>query len=157
MHKRLHRLQLPRRNRLLCCVRQLNKTIWQREMAARTELVYNSSAADWLWLKTTLQTLNYPAWLVPLCPLGTFFSIRLMCCLNNFGQSGQFSFARTCTGKPQTYWSAGFGMSASFCFSTISVNTDMITPTEGVIRIMTIATTTDNQETSFRIHFTVHP
>lgn len=75
-HKRLHRLQLPRRNRLLGRVGQLNKTISEGEMAACTKLVHNSSAAAWLCLERALQTLNYRPWLVPLCPLGTFLSMR---------------------------------------------------------------------------------
>lgn len=54
----------------------------------------------------------------------------------------------------------GVSVSTSFCFSTDSVNADVIIlklPTEGVTRVMEIARTPDNGETSFRAHFTAAP
>lgn len=75
------------------------------------------------------------------------------------GQSGKFGFARTYTGKVSNTESlrhtesGGFSMSIFVCFSTNSANTDVMMLKLPIMN----ARTTDNQETSFRVHFTAAP
>lgn len=148
-HKRLHRLQLPPRNRLSSRVKTAEQNDFTKGNGCTDKAcVHNSSAADWLWLKRLLQTLKLA-------------NIRLMCCLSSPPKTILDNLEKVgfCAHiyRKGVQESCGSSMSTSMRWSTDSVNTDMIIlklPPGGVIRIMKISTTTDKQETSFRVHFT---